>query len=131
MSATLALPLQDEQKKLRVTWYAAVVLLLLFLSFLPTLRSFPSRELQHPVAVHTITLVFQWFLFWLAYRGIVSSGMRFSELFGNSRSIREHFWSDCKDAFVILFLALAVAAFLMKLQPFPRTSTFHSKNALQ
>lgn len=57
--------------------------------------------------------------------------MRFSELFGNSRSIREHFWSDCKDAFVILFLALAVAAFLMKLQPFPRTSTFHSKNALQ
>jgi membrane protease YdiL (CAAX protease family) len=104
-----------------------------FSFFLPTLwlSTTPSRGLKYPIAVHAFTLGFQWLLFYLAYRGILSSGLQLSEVLGKSRSIRKHFWTDCKDGLVIFFLNLAVVAFLIKLQPFPHTSTFHSKSALQ
>jgi len=102
----------------RLVWHTVALLCyygwLVFVTRRPPSRSPHVFHSSTPV-VH---LVFQWTLWFVAYRGIRSSGLRYKDVVGSFPSSRTAFWSACGMRCFYMLAVWAVAKALAWVSPF-------------
>ena len=104
--------------KPRLVWHT--IALLCYYVWLAFVTRHPP--LRYPHVFHSSTtlvhLALQWTLWFVAYRGIQISGLRYKDVIGRFPSSRTAFWSACQDA-VFLYVALWAASWLLaRVSPF-------------
>jgi membrane protease YdiL (CAAX protease family) len=102
----------------RLVWHT--VALLCYYGWLVFVTRHPPSRYPHVFRSSTpvVHLVFQWTLWFVAYRGIRSSGLRYKDVVGNFPSSRTAFWSACQDAVFLYAAVWAVTKSLAWLSPF-------------
>jgi membrane protease YdiL (CAAX protease family) len=120
--ATTQVLYSEEQRVVRITWYAISLAILFLFSFALGIVIHPAAKPKTHApsffAFGITGLVGGWFFFFLGYKGIVASGLRFADVMGWGWETLAAFWSDFKDAVGLLILHVADFLILRKIRPF-------------
>jgi membrane protease YdiL (CAAX protease family) len=82
-------------------------------------------------AAMILGIVIEWFLFYVAYRGILVSGLRFLDVLGKRWSSAQEFWSDFKTALIVVFVICMATLVLMRVAPFQYAQMGHARTEFQ
>lgn len=119
------------QASSRFTLYTVGLLgFILFFALLD--RHVPQQKpLPSSTGVQLAVLIFQWVLFYMAYRGIRASGMSFRDAAGQGWSSITEFWKDLKLALIVVLLIYLATYFLVHLSPFHPFPIRHARTGFQ
>ena len=123
-------PPSEVHASAHFTWYT-VALCIYFVGVALLTRHIAHGVRPFNVVVRFIAVIIEWGLFFVAYRGIVVSGLRFPDVIGKHWSSRSGFWKDFKDSLLVIFIICVSTFLLVRLSPFTPSHTAPAKTGLQ
>jgi len=115
----------------RFTWHT-VALCVVCIGFVLLTRH-PVQTQIRPFSARAmfIAAFIEWTLCFVAYRGILASGLTFSEVLGQPWSTLADFRKDFKNALLVVFVILASTALFVRLEPFVSGHRGRAKTGLE
>ena len=130
-AASPVVDIAGGQAQHRFTWYTVGLVGFFVLDALLG-RLIPQHEPRpFNVGAKIFTLVFQWLLFLVAYRGLRASGNSLAHVLGKSWSSLPELWKDMKPALMVVGLIYVSTYSLMHLSAFKPPFMGQPKTGLQ
>jgi uncharacterized protein len=135
MSESIALDasaLPEVPARPRFTWWTATILfLLLFQWFWAISAAHPPLTSRRPAVLYLVMLIFQWGMFYFAYRGIRASGLNYKDLFQRDPDFFRFLWGNAKDTFAFMLMIIGVNILLIRIHQLSGSHDFQSKTPWQ
>lgn len=122
-----------DQASPRLTWYTVGLVALIYA--IAVLEHLVSRHIPHhqvPFRFEARVFIVEWSFFFVAYRGIRDSGVRFADAMGRGPwSSLPELWKDITAALIVVLLIYINDHLLRYLGPFNRSSLGHATTGSQ